>query len=157
MLTYILFSYTNRRSKLPSLQDPVNAAWKLIKFWRRRKRNKLPWNVMKHHVFQPILISPFKGTRAMWVPVLFFCHFVMCLAPCCLTNLIIRDNLLTPFIGYWWSKSCQFSLMFFSPEKGTQYSEKRNNGTYIILRHCSASAFVIFLGVNLQRSREVSI
>ena len=92
---------------------------------------------MKHHVFQPILISPFKGTRAMWVPVLFFCHVVMGLAPCCLTNLIIRDNLLTPFIGYWWSKSCQFSLMFFSREKGTQYREKRNNGTYIILRHCS--------------------
>ena len=37
--------------------------------------------------------------------------------------------------------------MFFTPEKGTQYREKRNNGTYIILRHCSASAFVIFLAV----------
>ena len=83
------------------------------------------------------------------------CHVWPCVAPGCLTNLIIWDNLLTPFIGYWWSKSCQFSLMFFSPEKGTQYWEKGNNGTYIILGHCSVPAFVIFFGVNLRRKNRL--
>ena len=48
--------------------------------------------------------------------------------PYCLTNLIIRDNLLTPFIGYWWSKSCQFSLMFFFLKKEPNTERKEIMG-----------------------------